>query len=56
MSKRNLKQRALATMLEIHETRLSEMIRGKREITYPFAQKLYTVLRVPAETVLTMQR
>jgi HTH-type transcriptional regulator/antitoxin HigA len=55
MFKRRLKQRQMAELLEVHETRLSEMLRGKRPISYEFAQKLFIRLHIPAETVLTLQ-
>lgn len=54
MYKRRIKQRALAQLLDIHETRLSEMMRNKRPISFEFAKKLWTVLGVPAETVLSL--
>lgn len=55
MYKRRLKQRGLAELLEIHETRLSELLKGKREMSIDVARKLYINLHIPAETVLTLQ-
>lgn len=55
MYKRRLKQRGLAELLEIHETRLSELLKGKREMSIDVARKLYIKLHIPAETVLTLQ-
>lgn len=54
MFKRRLKQRQMAELLEVHETRLSEMLRGKRPISFEFAQKLHKRLHIPAETVLSL--
>jgi len=56
MFKRRLTQRALAALLKVTENRLSEIIRGKRAINYDFAQRLYYILQVPADTVLRLQK
>ena len=55
MYKRRLKQRGIADLLEIHESRLSELLKGKREMSIDVACKLYSKLHIPAETVLTLQ-
>lgn len=55
MSKRKLKQRGLALLLEIPETRLSEMMKGKRDMSIDLARKIFTRLHVPADTILTLQ-
>jgi len=54
MYKRRLKQRGLAELLEVHETRLSELMKNKRPISFEFAQKLWRVLGIPAERVLAL--
>jgi HTH-type transcriptional regulator/antitoxin HigA len=54
MFKRRLKQRAMAELLEVHETRLSEILRGKREMNMDFARKLYQKLHIPASVLLTI--
>jgi HTH-type transcriptional regulator/antitoxin HigA len=54
MYKRRIKQRGLAELLGVHETRLSELMKNKRPISFEFAQKLWHVLGVPAERVLAL--
>jgi HTH-type transcriptional regulator/antitoxin HigA len=47
-----LKQKQLADILNIPESRVSEMMKGKRKITLPIAQKLYEKLDIPADFIL----
>ncbi|GGF26401.1 hypothetical protein [Hymenobacter cavernae] len=54
MFKRRIRQKNLAEMLEVTETRLSEIMRGKREMNMDFARKLYTKLKIPADVILTI--
>lgn len=55
MFKRRLRQRALAQLLEVPETRLSEILRGKRAMNLDFARRLHERLGVPAEVVLRLR-
>lgn len=55
MFKRHLRQRAMAQLLEVPETRLSEIIRGKRAMNLDFARRLHERLGVPAEVVLRLR-
>lgn len=54
MFKRRIRQRALAEILEVSEPRLSELMKGKRELNMDFARKLYTKLHIPAEVIFTI--
>jgi HTH-type transcriptional regulator/antitoxin HigA len=54
MFKLRLTQRAFANMLEITETRLSEVMRGKREVNMDLARKLYKTLGVKPDLLLTL--
>lgn len=54
MFKRRLRQRDLAQLLEIPESRLSELLRGKRVMNLDFARRLYTKLAIPAEVILNI--
>lgn len=54
MYKRRLNQRALAATLDITETRLSEILKGKREVNLDLARKLYQKLNVNPEALLTL--
>lgn len=55
MFKRRLRQRAMAQLLEIPETRLSEIMRGKRGMNLDFARRLHQRLGIPAEVVLSLR-
>lgn len=55
MFKRHLRQRAMAQLLEVPETRLSEIIRGKRAMNLDFTRRLHERLGVPAEVVLRLR-
>ena len=52
MFERRLKQKELATLLDISETTLSEILSGKRRISLDFAKKLYQKLDIPADFIL----
>ena len=54
MFKRRIRQRGLAQLLEIPESRLSELMKGKREMNLDIARRLFTKLAIPAEVVLTL--
>jgi HTH-type transcriptional regulator/antitoxin HigA len=54
MFKRRIKQRGLAELLEVSEPRLSEIMKGKREMNLDFIKRLYTKLSIPAETLLRL--
>lgn len=55
MFKRKLKQRGLAELLGLHETRLSELLKGKRKMTIDVARSLYSKLNIDPATILTLQ-
>lgn len=55
MFKRRLRQRALAELLEIPETRLSEIMRGKRSMNLDFARRLHLRLGIAADVVLKLR-
>ena len=52
--KRHLRQRALAQLLDVPETRLSEIMRGKRSMNLDFARRLHSRLGIAAEVVLAL--
>lgn len=54
MFKRRIRQRALAQLLEVPEPRLSELMKGKREMNLDFARRLYNKLNIPADVILTL--
>lgn len=55
MFKRHLRQRALAQLLEVPETRLSEIMRGKRGMNLDFARRLHQRLGIAADVVLALR-
>ena len=55
MFKRRLRQRGMAQLLEVPETRLSEILRGKRGMNLDFARRLHQRLGIAAEVVLTLR-
>jgi len=55
MFKRHLRQRALAQLLDVPETRLSEIMRGKRSMNLDFARRLHSRLGIAAEVVLALR-
>lgn len=52
MFEMNLKQKQLASMLEISEARISELLRGKRKINIELAKKLHGKLNIDAHFIL----
>ncbi|GAB3917801.1 helix-turn-helix domain-containing protein [Larkinella terrae] len=52
MYEKRLKQREMAQLLEIPETRLSEIIRGKRRINLEVAKRLYTKFGIDPAFIL----
>lgn len=54
MFKRRIRQRQLAELLDVTEPRLSELMKGKREMNLDFARRLHTILHIPAEVVLQL--
>jgi HTH-type transcriptional regulator / antitoxin HigA len=55
MFKRRLRQRAMAQLLEVPETRLSEIMRGKRSMNLDFARRLHLRLGIAADVVLKLR-
>jgi len=53
MFERNLKQKQLASMLEISEANISGVLTGKRKLTFDLARKLHTQLGIDAHFLLT---
>jgi HTH-type transcriptional regulator / antitoxin HigA len=47
-----LKQREMAELLGIAESRLSEVLSGKRRVNMDLAKKLHTILKIEAEFIL----
>jgi HTH-type transcriptional regulator / antitoxin HigA len=47
-----LKQKDLASLLEISPTRLSEVLSGKRKVNLDLAKRLYQRLQIDAEFIL----
>ena len=54
MYKRRLNQRALAATPDITETRLSEILKGKREVNLDLARRLYQKLHINPAALLTL--
>lgn len=52
MFEMNLKQKQLARLLEISETRISELLTGKRKINIELAKKLHSKLNIDANFIL----
>ena len=55
MFKRRLRQRGIAQLLEVPETRLSEIMRGKRGMNLDFARRLHERLGIAADVVLALR-
>ena len=53
MFEMNLKQKQLANLLEISETRISELLCGKRKLNLELAKKLYQKLNIDAAFLLS---
>lgn len=54
MFKRHLKQKQLAQLLEVGESRLSEVLRGRRPANGDFLRRMYQKLGIPAAEVLEL--
>ena len=54
MFKRRLKQKQLAQLLEVGESRLSEVLRGRRPANVDFLRRMYHKLGIPAAEVLEL--
>ena len=52
MEEQNLKQKDLALLLDTTTSRVSEYLKGKREITLLVAKKLHTRLNIDADIIL----
>ncbi len=52
MFEMNLKQKQLAKILEISETRISELLTGKRKVNIEIAKKLHSKLNIDAHFIL----
>lgn len=52
MEERNLKQKDLALLLGTTTSRISEYIKGKREITLQVAKELHSQLNIDADIIL----
>ena len=52
MFEMNLKQKQLANILEISETRISELLTGKRKLNIDMAKKLHSKLNIDAHFIL----
>ena len=52
MFEMNLKQKQLANILEISETRISELLTGKRKLNIEMAKKLHSKLNIDAHFIL----
>ena len=52
MFEKRMKQKELATLLDISETTLSEILNGKRKVNLPLAKQLYKKLGISPEFIL----
>ena len=52
MFERRIKQKELATLLDISETTLSEVLNGKRKVNLELAKKLYKKLDIAPDFIL----
>lgn len=52
MYEKKMKQRDMARLLEVPETRLSEVLRGKRRVSMDLAKTLRTKLKIDADFIL----
>lgn len=52
MFEMNLKQKQLAKLLDISETRISELLTGKRKLNIELAKKLHSKLNIDAHFIL----
>ena len=54
MFRRRMKQKQLAALLEVPESRFSEIMKGRRSMNLDFARRLWQKLNIPAEEVLQL--
>ncbi len=54
MFEMNLKQKQLAKILEMSETRISELLTGKRKVNIEMAKKLHSKLNIDAHFILNV--
>ncbi|WP_052731121.1 helix-turn-helix domain-containing protein [Spirosoma radiotolerans] len=52
MYEKKMKQREMAQLLEVPETRLSEILRGKRRVNLAMAKTLRNKLKIDADFIL----
>lgn len=52
MFEMNLKQKQLAKILDVSETRISELLKGKRKLNMELAKKLHSKLNIDASFIL----
>lgn len=52
MYEKKMKQRDMARLLEVPETRLSEVLRGKRRVSMDLAKTLRSKLKIDADFIL----
>jgi HTH-type transcriptional regulator/antitoxin HigA len=52
MFEMNIKQKQLAKILEVSEARISEILSGKRKLTFDLAKKLHYKLKIDADFIL----
>lgn len=52
MFERRMRQKELATLLEVSETTLSEVLNGKRKVNLDLAKKLYKKLGISSDFIL----
>ena len=52
MFQRKMRQKDLAKLLDISPSRVSEILNGKRNLTFEIAQKLHSKLNIDAEVIL----
>jgi HTH-type transcriptional regulator / antitoxin HigA len=52
MFQMHLSQKALATLLEVPESRISELLNGKRKLNMELAKKLHSRLKIDASFLL----
>ena len=55
MFKLRMKQKQFAALLDITETRLSEIMRGRRAPNLDFIKRLHTKLHIPGDDLLTLE-
>lgn len=54
MYQERLNQKALAQKLGTSETRVSELLKGKRKVNFDLAKKLHEILNINADFILKM--